>query len=160
MVPRNLTPFVQRAAGQYVLTGSHQFLLMESVSQSLAGRIATFQLFPFTWTELSGREEDTSLESVFDPAPDDTRSIPAPDHFELMFTGLYPRIHDRGLAPREWLTNYLSTYVERDVRTLTNVADLRVFEDFLRLCAGRSGQLPDYSAGPPASRSLYHTPAY
>ena len=129
--------------GQYVLTGSHQFLLMEKISQSLAGRIATFKLFPFSFTELAGRRPDTSLEDIFTTGEIDV-SEGAPDHLQLLFTGLYPRIHDRKLAPRRWHENYVQTYVERDVRSLVNVGDLRLFEDFLKICAAHSGQLLNY----------------
>lgn len=132
--------------GQYVLTGSHQFLLMESISQSLAGRIATFKLFPFSFTELEGRSPDLSLDSIFADCGANISTGKVPDYFELIFKGFYPRIHDRNLSARRWLENYVSTYVERDVRSLVNVENLRLFEDFLKICAAHSGQLLNYSS--------------
>ena len=130
---------------QYILTGSHQFLLMERIAQSLAGRIATFKLFPFTFAELSGRDLDTSLEGIFNPPPLN-RSATAGELSTLIFSGLYPPIHARRLTARKWLENYLQTYVERDIRLLVNVGNLRTFENFLRLCAAHSGQLLNYAA--------------
>ncbi len=61
--------------------------------------------------------------------------------FEILFQGFYPRIHDKGLDSQEWLRNYCQTYLERDVREMVNVGDIETFSRFLRLCAGRSGQL-------------------
>jgi uncharacterized protein len=132
--------------GQYVLTGSHQFLLMENISQSLAGRIASFKLFPFSFTELAGRRPDGSLQDIFFPEESALPEGQPPDHFAAIFTGFYPRIHDRNLSARKWLENYVATYVERDVRSLVNLADLRVFEDFLKICAAHSGRLLNYAA--------------
>jgi predicted AAA+ superfamily ATPase len=130
---------------QYILTGSHQFLLMEKIAQSLAGRIATFKLFPFTFAELSGRDLDTSLEDLFNP-PRLARSAAPRDLAALIFSGFYPPIHARRLTARKWLENYLLTYVERDIRLLVNVSSLRTFENFLKLCAAHSGQLLNYAA--------------
>ncbi|MFC1770538.1 ATP-binding protein [Candidatus Margulisiibacteriota bacterium] len=131
--------------GQYILTGSQQFLLMEKISQSLAGRIATFHLYPFTMRELfeckplSNPKEMllTKEECLIDGSV---------NVYNCIFTGLYPRIHDKKLTPRKWLEEYINTYVERDVRAMANIGDLRLFETFLKLCAGRSGQLINYAA--------------
>lgn len=132
--------------GQFILTGSNQFLLMEQVTQSLAGRIITFHLFPFTLNELYRTRADVSLEQIFTvndaPLPDDF----PPDLFTLMFTGGYPPIHDRKLDARKWDENYIMTYVERDVRSLLNITNLRLFENFLTMCASRSGQLLNYAS--------------
>lgn len=116
--------------GQYILTGSQQFELMRGVSQSLAGRTAVLRLLPFTAAEVV-RLNPSSEE----------RSLPAWIH-----TGFYPRIHDRGLAPAQALGDYFSTYVERDLRQLTAVHDLQRFERFVRLCAGRVGNLLNLSS--------------
>lgn len=110
--------------GRFVLTGSQQFGLLAGVTQSLAGRIALVQLLPFSLRECY--RSATSLDDV-------------------LFTGLYPPIHDRGLNPSIWYANYLQTYIERDVRQLVNVRDLSVFQRFVRLCAGRMGQLLNLS---------------
>jgi predicted AAA+ superfamily ATPase len=130
---------------QYVLTGSQQFLLMESVSQSLAGRVITFKLYPFTYNELYSRQEDTDLEGIFSIKKDGT-SPPHGNIEDIIFTGMYPRIHDKKLSPRKWLENYVLTYLERDIRQLVNVNNLRTFENFLKVIASQSGQLINYSS--------------
>lgn len=114
--------------GRYILTGSHNFLLMERISQSLAGRAALFNLLPFTITEIMS-------------------GFPVEDDFtQPAFRGTYPRLYDLQLNPVEWYPSYISSYVERDVRQLENVRDLNRFHTFLRLCAGRVGQLFNASA--------------
>ena len=121
-VDRDLRP------GQYILTGSQQLGLIEAVTQTLAGRTALLQLLPLNLTEL--------------------RRFPRfpTDLWTLIWTGGYPRIYDRRLRADEWLSSYAATYVERDVRQLVNVGDLLTFQTFLRLCAGRVGQLVNLSA--------------
>ncbi|MEQ8764271.1 MAG: ATP-binding protein [Planctomycetota bacterium] len=130
--------------GRYVLTGSQNFLLLDSVSQSLAGRTAILSLLPLSLSELEGRLplEPQSLGEEL-PSNDRTSRF---DLFELLWTGGYPRIHDRALEPTTWLESYFRTYVERDVRQLTNVGDLETFGRFVRLCAGRTGQLLNLSS--------------
>ncbi len=114
--------------GRFILTGSHNLLLVASISQSLAGRCAFAQLLPLAFEEVQS----------FDSAPNDI--------FTAMWTGGYPRIFDRRLPAAEWLANYTTAYVERDVRQILNVGDLLSFQTFLRLCAGRVGQLLNLSA--------------
>ncbi len=114
--------------GRYILTGSHQFGLRAGVTQSLAGRAAQVVLFPFTLGELQA--DGCAPESVED----------------LLVQGLYPPVHDRSLNPGVWYGNYVSTYVERDVRELIDLRNLTTFRVFLRLCAGRSGRLLNVSA--------------
>lgn len=109
--------------GQFILTGSNNFLLQQNISQSLAGRVAYLQLLPFTLGELYGGE---------------SQDVPASD--QVLLEGMYPPIHDRKIAPRDWYANYVRTYVERDVRQIKNISDLIVFERFMRLLAGRTGQ--------------------
>jgi uncharacterized protein len=133
-----------QAPAQYILTGSQQFLLMESISQSLAGRVITFKLYPFTYNELYGRAEDKSLEEIFTIKKDVT--CPSPGIEDILFTGMYPRIHDKKLSPRKWLENYVMTYIERDIRQLVNVNNLRTFENFLKIIASQSGQLINFSS--------------
>ncbi len=113
--------------GRFVLTGSQQFELMRHVSQSLAGRTAALRLLPFSLTELA----------TLGPL----RGLPA-----TIRTGFLPRIHDRGLDPGVALGDYFVTYVERDLRELAAVHDLQRFERFVRLCAGRVGQLLNLSS--------------
>jgi predicted AAA+ superfamily ATPase len=110
--------------GQFILTGSQQFELMTQVSQSLAGRTALLHLLPFTLSEVQ-RISSAPL-----------RSLAA-----TILTGFYPRIHDKQLDPAQALADYFSTYIERDLRQLAAVQNLQQFERFVRLCAGRVGQL-------------------
>lgn len=117
----------RQAPGQYILTGSQQFEVMEGVSQSLAGRTALVKLLPFSLAELPVGHRPASLDS-------------------LILTGFYPRIHDQGLNPSEASANYFETYVERDIRRLSAVRDLSQFERFVRMCAGRVGQLLNLQA--------------
>ena len=114
-------------AGRWILTGSQNLALLESVSQSLAGRTAMHQLLPLSWDEI--------------------RRFPEPpaDLEEAIFKGGYPRIFDRQLDPSAWLSSYVATYVERDVRRITRVGDLSAFQRFVELCAGRTAQLLKYS---------------
>ena len=128
--------------GRYVLTGSHNFLLMHQVSQTLAGRCAVLHLLPFSRAELEGQpqEEPSDLRTLF------SNRATHLERWLSILTGFYPRIHDRGIPSDVWLSDYVQTYVERDLRTLVNVGDLETFERFLALCAGRVGQLLSFSA--------------
>jgi predicted AAA+ superfamily ATPase len=114
--------------GAFILTGSHQLMLMESVTQSLAGRTAILKLLPFSLAERA---------EISGPPSD----IP-----QLLFTGFYPRIIADALDPVEALSFYISTYIERDVREIMAIKDLTLFSRFLRLCAGRSGQILNASS--------------
>jgi len=112
--------------GMYVLTGSNNFLLMERISQSLAGRVSIFHLLPFSIQELNpGYEVSTE---------------------EIMHRGCYPRIYDQQVNYQQWYSDYITTYIERDLRSLINIGDLSVFRQFIRLCAARTGQLINLSA--------------
>lgn len=112
----------EKGPGQFILTGSQQLNLSEAVSQSLAGRTAVLHLLPPSWGELQR----------FPKVPKDL--------FSTLFAGAYPRIHDQKIPPARWLSDYLATYVQRDVRQVLKVGDLETFIAFLRLCAGSSGQ--------------------
>jgi predicted AAA+ superfamily ATPase len=130
--------------GPLVLTGSQHFLLSERISQSLAGRVAILELLPFSIAELA-RRPALRPEQIAEPS--DWPEEPPPFALEeLLFRGLYPRIHDQQLDAATWLDGYLRTYIERDVRQLTNIGNLEAFSRFLALCAGRSGQLLNSSA--------------
>jgi len=111
-----------RKRGRFILTGSHQPLLHEAISQSLAGRTAMLALWPFSLHEI--RSYDSSR-----------------DPFELICRGFFPRLHEEGLEPRRFFNGYLQTYVERDVRALIQLRDLSLFQKFLTLLAGRVGQV-------------------
>jgi predicted AAA+ superfamily ATPase len=115
--------------GLFILTGSAQFKMMESVSQSLAGRTALIKLYPF---ELKEAYLDDQLKKT--------------DIYEILYRGFYPRIFDQNLNPSEALSFYLDTYVQRDVRSLLNVTNLMMFERFVQLCAGRIGQTINFSS--------------
>jgi len=130
--------------GPFVLTGSQHFLLSERISQSLAGRIAILELMPLSVAELAGRQalEPEQLADADAPGQEE-RPMPLE---ELLLAGLFPRVHARGLEPTTWYDGYVRTYVERDVRTLSNVGDLDAFARFVTLCAGRSGQILNASA--------------
>ncbi len=130
----------------YVLTGSQQFLLMEKITQSLAGRIVTFQLFPFSFNELYGADPDRDMASIFKIKPGYVSGGEEIDGNQLMFGGMYPRIHDRKLDPRKWIENYILTYIERDIRSLVNVGNLSLFENFIRITATLSGQMINYAS--------------
>ena len=114
--------------GLFILTGSQNFLMMESITQSLAGRIALLTLLPLSMEEIR-REKDNN--SSFE---------------EYIIKGFYPRIYDRKIRPKEMYANYVRTYIERDIRQLKNVQDLGKFQTFLKLCAHRTGQLVNLSS--------------
>lgn len=127
--------------GRFILTGSQNLLLMEQISQSLAGRCGILHLLPFSRAEL---ERQPPPEPIPPPGLFANRATQR-DCWISIRSGFYPRIHDRGIPPEIWLSDYIRTYVERDVRHLVNVGDLETFERFLALCAGRIGQLLNYS---------------
>jgi uncharacterized protein len=135
--------------GPFVLTGSQHFLLSQHVSQTLAGRVAVLELLPLSMAELAHRaaREPAAWEAGLRsdrPAGTTQSGVPALD--DSLFTGFYPRIHDRGLDAAQWLDGYVRTYVERDARLVGSIGDLATFTRFVALCAGRSGQLLNLSA--------------
>lgn len=133
--------------GQFVLSGSQNFLLLHRVSQSLAGRCAVLRLLPLSHSELVRRPlRDFSKLGGRRLMTAAGNATSAYDLFQVLVTGGYPRIHDRGLDPQRWLANYYQTYLERDVRDLLQVGDLEGFGRFVRLCAGRCSQLLNLSS--------------
>jgi predicted AAA+ superfamily ATPase len=114
--------------GRFILTGSQQFDLRSRISQSLAGRVGLIQLLPFSLPELQGAGM----------APDSVESA--------IFKGGYPPLFDRPVLPADWIASYVATYLERDVRQLVQVRDLRTFQTFVRMCASRAGQLLNLSS--------------
>ena len=114
--------------GMYCLAGSHNFLLMESISQSLAGRTAILKLLPFSHSEMCN-----------------AKILPKTTDEEI-FYGSYPRIFDKSIAPTDYYPPYIQTYLERDVRTLKNIGNMSDFLRFTQLCAGRIGQLLNLSS--------------
>jgi uncharacterized protein len=112
-----------RRPGRFVLTGSHNLMLISEVSQTLAGRTALLDLLPFSRDEVERfTDHPATLEAT-------------------LWTGAYPPIHDEGHAPGDWLAAYVGTYVERDVRQVLEIRDLRAFQLFIKLCAARTGQV-------------------
>ena len=114
--------------GRWVLTGSHNLSVMESTSQSLAGRSAVVHLLPLSRDEVVGFSQHPKTLN------------------ETLLTGGYPRILDRKLKPADWLAAYVATYLERDVRSISNVGDLTAFQRFAQLSAGRLAQLLNFSS--------------
>lgn len=116
----------RNAMGRFILTGSHQTKLSETVSQSLAGRTSIHVLYPPSIAELALQSESLSVD-------------------ELMLRGFMPELYVRDIDPVEWYRNYVQTYMERDIRQMVNVKDLSTFGRFLVLLAGRAGQLLNVS---------------
>ncbi len=114
--------------GYFILTGSHKFMLMEKITQSLSGRTAILNLLPLCFTE----------RIAFEGEP--------PDIPQFLFKGFYPRLFADNLDPVEALSFYITTYIERDVREIMAIKDLTTFSRFLRLCAGRTGQILNASS--------------
>jgi len=106
--------------GMFIITGSNNFLLQENISQSLAGRVGYLNLLPLTLREINDTESSIS---------------------QILFKGCYPSLYNTTADADQWYSNYIRTYVERDVRLIKNITNLVIFERFLRLCAGRIGQL-------------------
>jgi uncharacterized protein len=130
--------------GRFILSGSQNFLLLRSISQSLTGRSAVLHLLPLSLGELLDRRLP-QLSFIGRNVPKRKTSAGL-SLMETLFQGFYPRIHDKKLDPRKWFGNYYRTYVERDVREIVNVGDIESFSRFVRLCAGRNGQLLNLSS--------------
>jgi len=113
--------------GKYILTGSNNFLLFEKITQSLAGRTAILKLLPLSIEETGESHSQTQVN-------------------DLIFRGMYPRILKNNINPLDFYPGYVQTYIERDVRLIQNVHDLGLFQLFLKMCAGRNGQLLNFSS--------------
>lgn len=114
--------------GRFVVTGSQQFSLLAGITESLAGRAAFVRLFPFCVTELV------------------VAGMKPKGAFDAIVRGFYPPLYDRNVSPFDWHTNYIASYVERDVRSIVNVKDLGQFQIFVKMCAARVGQILNLSA--------------
>ena len=111
----------------FILSGSQHFLLMEQISQSLAGRTAIFHLLPLTMAELAGaRKLDENLEVN-------------------IWKGGYPRLYDKDINPTDFFPAYIQSYIERDVRLIRDISDPNSFQRYLQLAAGRVGQLLNFN---------------
>lgn len=113
----------RRQNGEYLITGSQNFLMLEKISQSLAGRVAIHNLLPFSMDELKSGGFDFT------------------DREDYLLYGSYPRKWMQEIDASDFYSNYVKTYVERDVRQIKNIKDLNTFQNFVRLLAGRTGQL-------------------
>jgi predicted AAA+ superfamily ATPase len=114
-------------SGMFILTGSQHFLMHENISQTLAGRVRLLKLLPFSLNELS------NAKFAFN------------EYEEYLFKGFYPRIYDKKMNPRDWYPDYIQTYVEKDLRLIKNIGNLNTFQKFLKMCAGRVGQVLNLS---------------
>lgn len=112
--------------GQFIISGSQNFHLMEKISQSLAGRVGIFRLLPLDSTELP-------------------RGTDKQDWNKRIIEGFYPSVYQRGIRPEVFYESYIKTYIERDIRALANVHDMGLFTKFISLCAGRVGQVINFS---------------
>lgn len=108
-------------AGQYILSGSQNYLMLEKITQSLAGRVYLMELLPFCFSEIN--------------------TVKQQDVHDSVIHGGYPRIYDKKITPSDFFPSYIQTYIERDVRTMVNVQDLSLFRKFVDLCAIHAGQI-------------------
>jgi predicted AAA+ superfamily ATPase len=113
----------RKEMGQFVLSGSQNFHLMQSITQSLSGRVALFKLLPFDFQELKNG-------NLFPKT-----------YQEAIYKGFYPAIYDRNIKPQNYHNSYIQTYVERDISDVLQVRDIKQFRDFVKICAGRVGQI-------------------
>ena len=113
--------------GEYILSGSQNFLLLEQITQSLAGRVAVFNLLPFALNEIQGTAYEVETWA------------------DYLWRGSYPRLYQQQVSPADFYPNYLTTYVERDVRQVVNVQNVSQFQAFLVSCASRIGQLVNFA---------------
>ena len=114
--------------GLFIITGSQNLLLLDTISQTLAGRIAFIHLLPFSYLELEASKFVT------------------PNLNKLLLFGGYPRLYDKKIKPVDYYPNYILTYVERDVRQIKNISNLSLFQRFLKVCASRVGQEVNYTS--------------
>jgi len=114
--------------GMFILTGSQNFSLLSNVAQSLAGRVLLYELHPFSYLELG------------------STNFWMDNYEDFLFKGFYPRLYKQNLDPSTWLNSYVRTYVDRDLRQMINIGDLSIFQQFLKLCAARTGQILNLSS--------------
>lgn len=126
--------------GQFIITGSQNILLHSQISQSLAGRVALFKLLPFSLKELM-----------------DSKKYAPKTANDYLFKGSYPRIYDQAISPKHWYPGYIETYIDRDVRSIKNISDLKTFKKFTKLCAGHAGQILNFQSLGNDCGVSYHT---
>jgi len=118
----------QTKPGRFILTGSQNFLMMEGISQSFAGRVGIVKLLPLSMRELGHAAIETER------------------YEDLLYAGLFPRLYRSAIHPADFYSSYIQTYLERDLRLLKQVQNLSTFQTFLKMCAYRSGQVVNYSS--------------
>jgi len=118
----------QNRPGQFILTGSQNFLLMENISQSLAGRVGIIRLLPLSMHELIQEK------------------IPVGSYEDIIYRGFYPRVYTSTIEPADFYSSYIQTYLERDLHLLKQVQNLSAFQNFMKMCAFRNGQVVNYSS--------------
>ncbi|MFH0898136.1 MAG: ATP-binding protein [bacterium] len=124
----------KKRPGYFVLTGSQNFLMNQAISQSLAGRVGILNLFPLSMNEMNANN------LIHNTTPGTASLVD-----KVIFNGFYPRIYSEKFPPAQLYPSYIQTYVERDVRQLSHVGDLNTFKKFVKLCAGRVGQILNLS---------------
>lgn len=112
---------------QYIITGSQNFAISETVSQSLAGRVGIFELLPFSYTELKQNQKDFEIQ-------------------DLLINGMFPNVRANNLKSIDFFRDFTNTYITKDVRSIKNIGDLSTFQRFLELLAGRVGQIMNMSS--------------
>lgn len=117
----------KKVHGQFILTGSHQLQLHEAISQSLAGRIGLLNLYPLTQNELRQAGFELTLD-------------------DQIYHGFYPGVYNDNLNPTQAYRFYTQTYLEKDVRQISQIQNLMQFQNCMKLCAGRIGQILDYAS--------------
>jgi uncharacterized protein len=134
-----------RKPGQWLFTGSQNFILMENISQSLAGRIATLSLLPLSVSEISDNAKN-AIDFIRWTQNKSNKLNNKISLSDLILRGFYPEIAVNKKVDRKlWCSSYITTYLERDIRSLTNIGDLSQFERFLIACAVRTGQILNIS---------------
>ena len=130
-----------QSTGRFILSGSQQLSLNEKISQSLAGRTAMLRLLPLSLAELVGRPPQSYWlsQQLTQPEP------PPQSLYQYLLNGMYPRLHKNSIPAHQFYRDYVETYVTRDLRQLLEISNLNRFQTFLRLAAGRSGQLLELS---------------
>jgi hypothetical protein len=150
----NLLPYIKeqvdadrQRSGQFILTGSQNLLLMQQVTESLAGRVAILKLLPLSSAEIDCQpQRPLPWESATDLATARSAQQISPLKWESILHGFYPEIASQPERDvRLWQASYVQTYLERDVRNLRNIGDLTLFQVFLRALAARSAQLLNLS---------------
>lgn len=118
----------EKKMGKYIITGSQNFLLMQNISQSMAGRVALFKLLPL------------SLSEIF------TTDLKYIDYEGFVFKGFYPVLYQNKIQTSVYYKNYIQTYIEKDIRQIKNITDLNMFQKFVKLCAARAGGILNLSS--------------